>query len=248
MVLSMARPWKHPKTGIYWLRRRVPDRLREVVGKLEIKKSLETKDPAEAKRLHAAALVELDETWAGLTLGVRSLSEREAWEVAQSVYSEMIAAFNDNPSEQDHWDARVAELHFRNGNIEKGGDPDVWQTVRSLPYLAMWQSVSHLKSSPLFAHLGAVTTFQAAAGPIDEVKQWALNLDFASPEIERITGARGIRASVLFEKFRDDTQSDLTLKAFSEKMAGLASEPEFPFEKSLRSSAGVIYPIRRKRG
>ncbi|MDR3471682.1 MAG: hypothetical protein P4M09_08335, partial [Devosia sp.] len=99
MVLSMARPWKHPKTGIYWLRRRVPDRLRELVGKLEIKKSLGTKDPTEAKRLHAAALLELDEAWAGLTRGVRSLSEREAWEVAQSVYSQMIAAFSDNPSE-----------------------------------------------------------------------------------------------------------------------------------------------------
>jgi len=112
MVLSMARPWKHPKTGIYWLRRRVPDRLREVVGKLEIKKSLGTKDPAEAKRLHAAALLELDEAWASLTLGERSLSEREAWEVARSVYSDMMATFGENPSEQNHWDARVGPTVF----------------------------------------------------------------------------------------------------------------------------------------
>ena|GEM_PF-6740775 len=143
---------------------------------------------------------------------------------------------------------RFVELHFRNGNVEKGGDPDVWDIVRSLPYLAMWQSVSHVKPSPLIRHLEAVTAFQAAAGPIDEVKHWALNIDFASPRIERITGPRGIRASALFERFREDTQSDLTLKAFSERMAGLASEPEFPFDRSLRSSAGVIYPLRRMRG
>ena len=113
MVLSMARPWKHPKTGIYWLRRRVPDRLRQVVGKLEIKKSLGTKDATEAKRLHAAALLDLDEAWARLTLGARSLSEREAWDVARSVYSEMMATFGENPSEQDHWDTRIGRTVFR---------------------------------------------------------------------------------------------------------------------------------------
>jgi hypothetical protein len=35
MALAMARPWKHPQTGIYWLRKRVPDDLRAAVGKLE---------------------------------------------------------------------------------------------------------------------------------------------------------------------------------------------------------------------
>lgn len=29
MVLSMARPFKHPKTGVYWFRRAVPKDLRE---------------------------------------------------------------------------------------------------------------------------------------------------------------------------------------------------------------------------
>ncbi len=51
MPLAMARPWKHPKTGIFWLRKRVPDDLRPLVGKREEKRSLHTRDPAEAKRL-----------------------------------------------------------------------------------------------------------------------------------------------------------------------------------------------------
>jgi hypothetical protein len=54
MALAMARPWKHPKTGIYWLRKRVPDDLVPVLGKREEKRSLKTRDAAEAKRLHAA--------------------------------------------------------------------------------------------------------------------------------------------------------------------------------------------------
>ncbi|MHA6646208.1 hypothetical protein [Mesorhizobium sp. A623] len=32
MVLLMARPFKHPKTGIYWFRKRVPNTLCEHVG------------------------------------------------------------------------------------------------------------------------------------------------------------------------------------------------------------------------
>jgi hypothetical protein len=36
----MSRPWKHPKTGVYWLRKRVPDDLRTAVGKSEEKRSL----------------------------------------------------------------------------------------------------------------------------------------------------------------------------------------------------------------
>jgi hypothetical protein len=54
MALAMARPWKHPKTGIYWLRKGVPNDLRTAVGKREEKFTLKTRDPAEAKRLHAA--------------------------------------------------------------------------------------------------------------------------------------------------------------------------------------------------
>ena len=42
MALAMARPWKHPKTGIFWLRKCVPDDLRSLLGKREEKRSLGT--------------------------------------------------------------------------------------------------------------------------------------------------------------------------------------------------------------
>jgi hypothetical protein len=53
MALAMSRPWKHPKTGVYWLRKRVPGDLHLRVGKREEKRSLKTRDPIEAKRRHA---------------------------------------------------------------------------------------------------------------------------------------------------------------------------------------------------
>src|SRR5215213_10558112 len=39
VILATARPWKHPKTGVYWFRRRVPTRLLAAVGKREEKRS-----------------------------------------------------------------------------------------------------------------------------------------------------------------------------------------------------------------
>ena len=50
---SMPSPWKHPKSGIYYHRVHVPNGLRETIKKAVIKKSLGTRDSAEAKRLFA---------------------------------------------------------------------------------------------------------------------------------------------------------------------------------------------------
>jgi hypothetical protein len=41
---------RHPKTGGYWFRRRVPDQLRSVIGQREITRTLGTKSLNEAKR------------------------------------------------------------------------------------------------------------------------------------------------------------------------------------------------------
>jgi hypothetical protein len=50
IVLCMSRPIKHPKTGVYYYRRLVPEDLRGPVGKREVRVSLKTKTPA--KRPH----------------------------------------------------------------------------------------------------------------------------------------------------------------------------------------------------
>lgn len=47
----MASPWKHPNSGIYYFRRAVPEDLRPIMGKREIKTSLKTRDPHTAKSL-----------------------------------------------------------------------------------------------------------------------------------------------------------------------------------------------------
>lgn len=82
MPLAMSRPWKHPNSGVYWLRKGVPEDLRALVGKREEKRSLGTHDPIEAKRLHAEALAEIETKWANLRSGSKPLTEREARQLA----------------------------------------------------------------------------------------------------------------------------------------------------------------------
>jgi hypothetical protein len=112
MALTMARPWKHPKTGVYWLRRGVPEDLRALVGKREEKKSLGTKDSAEAKRLHAIALAELEKRWARLKAGPRSLTERESHDMAAVVHDRWLEMHRDEPSQQTFWPVHVGATVF----------------------------------------------------------------------------------------------------------------------------------------
>ena len=74
MVLSMSRPFQHPKTGVFWLRKRVPTDLVTVLGKVEERYSLKTRDPAEAKKRHAEEVLKLETRWANLRAGPRTLS------------------------------------------------------------------------------------------------------------------------------------------------------------------------------
>ena len=98
MALAMSRPWKHPRTGIYWLRKWVPEALREAVGKREEKLSLHTRDPIEAKLRHVEALAEVEKRWASLRAGPKPLTEREAHQLALPAYDNWLTRYRDNPS------------------------------------------------------------------------------------------------------------------------------------------------------
>src|SRR5688572_12573985 len=51
---------RHPRSGVYRFRRAVPDELRDIIGKREIKISLRTTDFAVAKRRAAAESIKAD--------------------------------------------------------------------------------------------------------------------------------------------------------------------------------------------
>ena len=70
MVLQMARPWKHPKTGVFYLRVRVPSDLVGVAGRSIEKRSLGTKEVAEARIRFSKAMSDLSERWVNLRQGL----------------------------------------------------------------------------------------------------------------------------------------------------------------------------------
>ncbi len=114
MTLAMTRPWKHPRTGIFWLRKRVPKDLLPSVGKREEKRSLATRNPTEAKQRLAEALLEVETRWATLRsikaepeqptpLLLTHLTERDAHKRAEWIYEYWLNKHRDNPSGQTFW-------------------------------------------------------------------------------------------------------------------------------------------------
>lgn len=80
----MAQPFLHPSTGVYYIRRRVPNELRSVLGR-EYKRSLKTRDPAEAKARHAVEWTRSEEAFSlarAQLSGVQVLTKRDTQQLA----------------------------------------------------------------------------------------------------------------------------------------------------------------------
>jgi integrase len=83
----MATPFKHPRTGVYYLRRAVPKDIQEALGKTEFLRSLGTKDERQAKVLFPAALQESDAAFAkarGANATVDVLNDVQIREVGEA--------------------------------------------------------------------------------------------------------------------------------------------------------------------
>jgi hypothetical protein len=60
----------HPDSGIFLLRKRVPERLKAAVGKREIKLSLRTRDPVIARIRHLELLAKIEREFAGIDAAI----------------------------------------------------------------------------------------------------------------------------------------------------------------------------------
>ena len=122
MSLSMPSPVKHPKTGTYYLRQRVPVDLKEKAkGKIvalpvddtrktvtigeSVKISLSTKDPAEAKSRYRDADMALSKFWDSLRKGPKRLTQKEVFERAGLVYKFFADVFEADAEDPEAWKA-----------------------------------------------------------------------------------------------------------------------------------------------
>jgi hypothetical protein len=102
MVLCMSRPWKHPKTGVYYFRKVVPSDLRKAVGSGEVRKSLGTKDSREAARKHIEMAAKVVAEWEAARRGPQPMTQKEAVALAGEAYRDF-QTLEDDPGEARKW-------------------------------------------------------------------------------------------------------------------------------------------------
>ncbi|WP_421927154.1 DUF6538 domain-containing protein [Neoaquamicrobium sediminum] len=107
----MNRPSKRPDSTVPLFRKRVPNDLRPIVGKTEIRISLRTRDPALVKAEHARVAAEVEAQWIELRKGVRSVSQKEASRMAGEIYRELVATHEENPGEPEDWKTKLLVDH-----------------------------------------------------------------------------------------------------------------------------------------
>lgn len=121
MVLSMSRPFRDKKSGVYYFRKQVPEDLRPILG-WEEKWSLRTKDPVEAKERHAAKAAEIAAKWKSIRSESVSLSHRHVLALSGMVYRELVEAVEDDPGPIGVWD-QLLRIHK---NADATGKLDQW--------------------------------------------------------------------------------------------------------------------------
>lgn len=109
----MYEPWEHPRSKVWWFRRRVPARLARFGLKGEIKESLGTKDWDEAVLLCAERNLEVERGWRNLESGwgkqPDALSHRQIVALAGEFYREMVANHRDDPGRPFDWERSLAK-------------------------------------------------------------------------------------------------------------------------------------------
>ncbi|MCO5961787.1 DUF6538 domain-containing protein [Sinorhizobium meliloti] len=130
MVLQMPRPFKHPKTGVYYFRVRVPADLIGVLGKTEVKVSLGTKDPALAKELFSDKERKVAKEWKTLRSQPEPLTQKQIVALSGKVYRKIIERFDDDPGSPSLWQ-NVIDLAKR---VAEAGNWEQWygETVDEL--------------------------------------------------------------------------------------------------------------------
>ncbi len=120
MVLRMSRPWRHPRTGTWYLRERVPqDALAKVSGHkvyfpeeaggsvctlgTHAKASLRTKDARIAKDRHPIALAHLHKFLDEARSGPKPLTHKQIVALSGRAYRNLAATFEDNPISPGFW-------------------------------------------------------------------------------------------------------------------------------------------------
>lgn len=141
----------------------------------------------------------------------------------------------------DTGNRRFVTLEFRNGDPVKGGSEDVWETVNSLDYMLLWQSVDPFSPNPILPYLEELAAHQALYMGTPALLAWLKGVDLDSEAFRCIRARGGYSSDKLRTKFMSDTGEDISQKRFSDEMVRYFGRDESPFCDKGRGVDGVVY-------
>ena len=172
MIIVMANPWKHPQTGTFYYRGRVPADLSKqlkgqtvnvtVAGDISAirfgeacKVSLRTKSSSEARARFADVQSQLQSYWDAARQGAVQLSFKQVCALAGEVYRETLRDREENPGSPDDWQFlryQMADaMRWFEGNDEDGTPPNPKQgevAVSKLASIDHFLAVRGIKLTP----------------------------------------------------------------------------------------------------
>jgi integrase len=108
----MNRPLRRADSTVLYFRKRVPEAVRAIIGgPKELKISLRTRDPQEAKAENARLTAEFEARWVELRRGVRTFSQKDAERIAGEIYREIVTEHEENPGETSDWQTKLLLDH-----------------------------------------------------------------------------------------------------------------------------------------
>jgi hypothetical protein len=122
MVLAMIRPHRHPKTGVYWLRKVVPAPLRAIIGKRELVASLGTKDCTEARQKAGPIAARFEAIIASARNGGGRLTQSEIEHLCREWHRIERDQWWNHPGEPSSWATYRELLHDQ---VERFEDPEL---------------------------------------------------------------------------------------------------------------------------
>lgn len=111
MALQMAQPYKHPRSGVYYFRQRVPTDLRGILGDKIVSRSLRTKDPATAKLRNIEEVRKQALIWARHRQKPEPLPFQQIVALSGALYRDHMAAMELEPGESQVWSETLSLLH-----------------------------------------------------------------------------------------------------------------------------------------
>ena len=203
MVLLMSRPFKHPITGVYYFRKAVPDDLRAIVGKREVKRSLRTRDPAQAKSKHAVEAAAVDAEWIELRRRNAALSLPAIAELDETTIKRVGEAYHAHLLEEDEEQRLDGFEEAARRTVVLRGEPALSAgTLCKVGFLrptfeASIATHEAFEASLRHDHARGLTD-DFFRGEVDEVLSWdgfEIRLDPASPSRKRV--ARELQAAAI---------------------------------------------------